>query len=185
MLSGLGQLSEYASGRASAKQLAAFLTRTASSVAVPNLLQQIDRQFSPEVREASGPMGTVGGALPFVRRTGDVKTDVLGAPVERSPMARFGGFESNDPLREVLRDKQVFISTPSRDTKIGNTPMNEATYREFVQTSGERIKQRLTPYVRTLASQSRENVEKIVDRITREERERAKNLLRGRAPGSN
>jgi len=181
MLSGLGQLMEYASGRATAKQLVSFLTRTVSSVVVPNLLQQVDRQFSPAIRDPNGPLGSVGATLPFVRRAGDVKTDVLGETVERNPLARFGGIESNDPLRKLLRDNNIFISTPGRDTKLGNGPMDESTYREYVKISGERIQQRLGQNVEVLRRQPKENVERIVDRITREERERAKNMLRGRA----
>lgn len=184
MLSGLGQLMEYASGKATAKQLVNFLSRTGTSLVVPNALQQIDRQFSPEAREANGPLGTVGASLPFVRRTGDVKTDVLGEPVERSPLARFGSSESNDPVREVLRDKGIFISTPSRSTKLLDGPMDEDTYRQYVRMSGERIKARLLPNVQILRSQTKENAERIVDRITREERERAKNILRGQAAGA-
>lgn len=180
MLSGLGTMMDFASGNASAKQVEGFLARTAITAAVPNLLAQIDRTFNPETREANGPLGAAGAATPFLRNTGNVKTDVLGEPVERGPMRRFGGIEGNDPLREVLRDKKVFISTPSRDTKLGNEPMDEETYRVFVQTSGERINQRLRPFVGTLRRLPAEQAERVVDKVVREERERAKNVLRSR-----
>jgi hypothetical protein len=180
MLSGLGTMMDFASGNASAKQVEGFLARTVMTAAIPNLATQIDRTFNPETREANGPLGAVGAAVPFLRNTGDVKTDVLGEPVERGPMRRFGSIEENDPLREVLRDKKVFISTPSRDTKLGNGPMDEDQYREFVRTSGERINQRLRPFTATLRRMTPEQAERAVDKVVRDERERAKNNIRAR-----
>lgn len=181
MLSGLTTLMDFANGKSSAKQVEGFLARTAAGAAFPNLLNQIDRSFAPEAREMNGPLGLVGSVLPFVRNTGEVKTDILGAPVSRAPVARFGGFETNDPLREVLRDKGVFISTPGRDTKMGKTPMNEEQYREFVKLSGQRIDLRLRSFTATLRRLPAEQVEKLVDRVTNEERERAKNVIRAKA----
>lgn len=180
MLSGLSTMMEFISGRSSAKQVQDFLLRTTAGTVVPNLLQQIDRTFSPEAREANGPLGSVGATIPFVRQTGDEKTDVLGEPIERSPLARFGGVEGNDPLREVLRDKGVFISVPQRSTKLGNAPMEERDYRDFVRISGERIRARLTPMVDSFRRQPKEVVERIVDRITQQEREYVKNVIRVR-----
>jgi hypothetical protein len=180
MLSGLSTMMDFASGRASGKQVQGFLTRTAASLAVPNLLNQIDRTFNPETREPNGPLAGPGAAIPFVRNTGDVKTDALGEPVKRSPFARFGSVEGNDPLREVLRDKGVFISTPSRSTKLGNEVMDEETYRDYVRISGDRIRKRLAPLVPRLRTADKETVEKAVDSITQRERETVKNMLRSR-----
>jgi hypothetical protein len=186
MLSGLGQLFDLLQSRASAAQVGQFLARIPVTVAVPNLLNQIDRTFNPEARLPDGPMGRVGATLPFARNTGSVKTDVLGEPVERAPLDRFVSMETNDPVREVLRDKNVFISVPRRDTKIGNKPMEPQQYEAFVRVSGQAIRQRLTGVVPMLRQMDREQAEKLVDRITDQERQRAKVLVsRGVVTGRN
>lgn len=180
MLSGLATMMNFASGSSSSNQIQGLLARTAASTVVPNALQQIDRIFDSTVYEPSGPLGAAGAALPFVRRTGDAKTDVLGDTVTRNPLARFAGAETNDPLREVLREKNVFISVPSRSTKIGTEPMDEDTYRDFVRISGERIKARLEPMATAFQRMTAEQVEGYVDKITHAEREVSKSIVRSR-----
>lgn len=184
MLSGLGTLVDFVEGRASADKVAAFLATIPINVAVPfaNLLRQIDRSLDPTAREANGVGGRVGAAVPFVRNAGSPRTDVLGQPVNSPALARFGGLESNDPLREVLRDKNVFISTPNKDTKIGNRTMTPEEYRDYVKTSGEAIKRRLTPVVPRLRAMSSEQVKKLVDHVTREERDREKKRIQRMSP---
>jgi N12 class adenine-specific DNA methylase len=180
MLSGLGTLMDFAQDRASADRVTAFLSRIPVDVAIPfsNLLRQIDRAFNPALRENDAPGGQVTAAVPFARNAGSVRTDVFGEPVESPVTNRFGGIETNDPLREVLRDKNVFISTPSRQTKLGNAVMTPEQHREYQRISGEAIRRRLDAMAFRFRNMTSEQVEREVDRITRQERERAKARLR-------
>lgn len=177
MLSGLGQLFDLLESRASATQVRQFLTRTATATVVPNLLGQLDRTFNPEMRYADGSLGEVGAALPFVRNTGTPRSDVFGESVERAPLERFVRLETNDRIREVLRDKNVFISVPRRDTKVGGQVMTEEQYEAYVRISGQGIRTRLSGALPRLRQMDRESLERLVDRITDHERQRAKILV--------
>lgn len=185
MLQGLGELLDVMRGESSAARIEAFLSRVAVTAQpyVPGtaMLSAIDRTLFPEQREADAPGGALTAAAPFVRNIGSQRFDVLGEPVKRSPWDRFSSAETNDPLREVLRDKGVFISMPSRSTKLGKEVMDEETFREYVRISGDRIKNRLMPLVPRMRTAEKERVEKAVDNITRQEREAVKNILRSRA----
>jgi N12 class adenine-specific DNA methylase len=175
MLSGLGTLMDIASGSSSPDKIEGFLANTATSAVIPNLVKQVDRLASPETRNSDGVGGRVGQVIPGLRQTGSVKTEVLGEAVKRSPLDRFGSDETNDPLREVLRNKNVFISTPAKSTKLpGGAVMTPEQYNDYVRISGERIKERLTPMVDRLKVMNPEQVERTVDTITQNERDRAK-----------
>jgi hypothetical protein len=166
---------DIASGSSSPDKIEGFLANTATSAVIPNLVKQVDRLASPETRNSDGVGGRVGQVIPGLRQTGSVKTEVLGEAVKRSPLDRFGSDETNDPLREVLRNKNVFISTPAKSTKLpGGAVMTPEQYNDYVRISGERIKERLTPMVDRLKVMNPEQVERTVDTITQNERDRAK-----------
>jgi hypothetical protein len=184
MLQGLGELLDVMRGQSSAARMEAFLSRLAVTAQpyVPGtaMLSAIDRTMFPVQREADAPGGALTAAAPFVRNLSSERSDVLGEPVWRSPWDRFSSAETNDPLREMLRDKGVFITTPSQQTKLDGEEMDSSTYREYLRISGERIRQRLTPMVPTLKGRPKEYVERTVEGITRQERQVAKNILRSR-----
>ncbi|WP_043588072.1 hypothetical protein [Geminisphaera colitermitum] len=179
MLSGMGQLMDMVQGKASPDAVTRFLASVPSNALVPgvNLMRQVDRTINPKVYETDGPLGATGAQLPFVRATGSVKTDILGEEVERSPLERFVHMEEGDPLREVLKDKKLFITVPSKSTKLGNRQMTDVEYRHYVQISGRGIARRLRPLVPALRRLPAESAEKLVTAVTREERDRAKAML--------
>ena len=181
MLSGLGTLMDIASGNTSPAKIESFIANSATSAVVPNLIKQVDHIASPERRASDGIAGSIGQSIPGLRQTGSVQTDVLGENIKTSPFDRFASLQKHDPLREVLQKKNVFLSTPSRSTKLGDKPMDEETYREYVKISGERIRARLEPLVGLFSQQSPEFVENMVDKIVTQERHIAKEMLRAKS----
>ena len=181
MLSGLGTLMDIASGNTSPAKIEGFIANSATSAVVPNLIKQVDHIASPERRASDGIAGSIGQSIPGLRETGSVQTDVLGENIKTSPFDRFASLQKHDPLREVLQKKNVFLSTPSRSTKLGDKPMDEETYREYLKISGERIRTRLEPLVGLFSGQSPEFVENMVDKIVTQERHIAKEMLRAKS----
>lgn len=164
MLSGLGTIMDVANGQGSAAKIEGFLANSATSAVIPNLVKQVERQVSPQRRESDNPLGVVGASIPGVRTMGTPRTDVLGETIERRPTDRFGVTESNDPLREALRDKKVFIATPSRDRKVDGQPLSEDEYRLFYahygQTMGKLLRPRATAYQRMTAAAVQDDVDR-------------------------
>ncbi len=183
MLSGLGNLMDFAQDRASADRVGRFLTRIPADLVVPfsNLLRQIDQTFNPEARQPDGPLGDVGAALPFVRNTGSERVDVLGAPVRSRPTDAFATFETNDALRDLLRRKNVFVPSPDRDTKLGDRVMTPEEFSAFQRARGERLRRELELREPMMRSMLREQVEKIVHRLAREATDEAKERIRRQA----
>ncbi len=182
MLQGLGTLGQWIQGKTTADQAATFFSRQAVGmqpfVPATNLISAIDRAFDPTVRNNDAPGGAMTASVPFARRAGSPKLDVLGQTSQRSPLDRFASAETNDLVREMLRDKRVFISTPSKTTMIGKVPMTPEQYRAYVGMRGEGIMRRLAPMVGQLQNFEPEKVEDIVERIEREEAMRAKDRVR-------
>ncbi|MDR1280815.1 MAG: hypothetical protein LBK99_08335 [Opitutaceae bacterium] len=179
MLSRMGQLMDMVQGKANPERVTQFLASVPANALVPgvNLMRQVDRTIHPRVYEADGPLGAAGTQLPFVRATGSVKTDVLGEEEERSPLERFVYMEEGDPLREALRARNLFISVPSKSTKLGNRQMTDVEYRHYVRISGQGIARRLRTMLPAIQRLPAENAERLIKQVTNEERERAKALV--------
>jgi hypothetical protein len=188
MLSGLGQFMGYVQGTYESKdgrKLTEFLAKVPFTVVTPNLLNQVDRAFDDDARQSDNFGQKLRAAVPFARRLNPTSTDVLGTNKDTSP--RFTNAESNDPVREVLRDKGLFISTPSKETKLRGVQMTPDQYREYVKISGEAIARRLKPAVAAIRLMPTEKkvmkdgvvstvnpAEQYVDKIVADERTRAK-----------
>lgn len=182
MLQGLGSLGQWIQGKTTPDQAATFFSRQAVGmqpfVPATNLLSAIDRSFDTTTRESDAPGGALTASVPFARRLGTPRLDQLGDTIERSPLDRFASNETHNPLREVLRDKRVFISTPSKTTMLGKVPMTPEQYRSYTALRGQGIYSRLAPMANQLRSFEPERVEDIVQKIEREEAVKAKELVR-------
>lgn len=177
MLSGLADLM---SGLSGGKNLASSVGRNLSGIPanliIPynRLLQQIDQTFDPKQRERDLTTGNI----PFVRRMGEVRTDVQGRPETYIPIEAFGSRESNDPVDKLLIDKDVFIPDVAKNVKLGNREMTEDERTLYRRMSGQRIRARIQASVPYLKNKSPEAVEKDIDKIVREERERVRERIR-------
>lgn len=177
MLSNFADLMSGLSGRGGSQE---SIKRTLGSIpanlAIPynRLLQQIDQTFDPRSFRSNAALE----AVPFARRLGEVQSDVQGRDRTYQPVSRFGGTESKDPVDRVLVEKDLYIPEAGKDTKIGDKVMTEEQLDAFRKLSGQRIRLRLTGMVPLLRAIDQEKGQEAVERITREERDRAKALVR-------
>jgi hypothetical protein len=176
MLSGLADLMGSLGGKGSP---AAGMGRTLGSIpanlVIPynRLLQQIDQTFDNQTYKNDA----VTGSVPFLRRTGTPETDVQGRPNLYDPLRRFGSEEKNDPVDMMLRDKNVFIPEVGKDQKLGNGVMSDEQRDRMRTFSGQRIRVRLRAAIPQLRTMNQENAQKLVNKISEEERNAARRMI--------
>jgi hypothetical protein len=181
MLSGLMELNGMVSNQATPERVIDFMARSASNIAVPNLVTQVERTIDQTIRDSDTALGRLGKNIPGVRETASPRFDLLGETISNPPSKRFTSAETDDPLWRVIANKAAWISTPSRDTKLGDRTMTDDEYREFVRISGEGIARRLRPVVALLERLPADKAQDTVERIVREERGTAKARMRARS----
>jgi hypothetical protein len=174
MLNGLGDLME-AAHKGDMKKIGRTLTSIPANLLIPynRLLQQIDQTFDNQTYDNN----PVTGSVPFVRRTGTPQTDVQGRPNKYDPMSRFGSEETNDPVDMILRAKNVFIPEVGKDQKLGNGVMTDEQRDRMRKFSGQRIRVRLQASIPILRTMNQENAQKLVNRISEEERNAARRMI--------
>lgn len=176
MLSGLADLFGSLSGRGNAAANAGrTLGGIPANLLIPynRLLQQIDQTFDNQTYDND----PVTGSVPFLRRTGTPQTDVQGRPNIYNPMARFGSEEKNDPVDMILRSKNIFIPEVGKDQKLGNGVMTDEQRDRMRQFSGQRIRVRLRASIPILRTMNQENAQKLVNKISEEERNAARRMI--------
>ncbi|MDP1581503.1 MAG: hypothetical protein Q8M02_14620, partial [Candidatus Didemnitutus sp.] len=170
-LRGLADFMDAARGRKKWSEVAAGVV---AGVVVPNFVRQVDRLFDPTLYESEGVVGLLGGQLPGVRQMFPARQTVTGNTIEVRPIERFGRPATHDPLWDVLAKKQAWIPEAGESTKLGNRQMTHAEHRQFVEISGQNIERRLRAAAPQINRMTREQAEKFVEKVTREERTLAK-----------
>lgn len=175
MLSGIADLMNSLSSKNGAQGIGRSLASVPANLAIPynRLFQQIDQVFDSKQYDVN----LVERAVPFARRNGPEKTDVQGRPETYNPFGRFGSPESNDPVDKLIRDKQVFVPDVSSSQKMGDRAMTDEEHTTFRRISGQRIRARLLGMVPTLRGLNKEKAQDEIDRVAREERNRAKSMI--------
>lgn len=148
----------------------------ATSALVPNLVKQVDQTFDPTLRQAKTLGENVQGAIPGLRQQLPERLTPTGTPIESSPLGRFGGVATNDPLWDTLNRKGAVISDV-RSAKIGNRDATPEELRLIVKESGPRIESRLRAALPSIQRMSDEQAADYVKSVAREERARARQML--------
>jgi len=176
MLTGMGQLMDYLQGNADPKSLANFLGKIPANIAIPysSLLSQIDRTFDSKVYDSN----VLQASVPFARREGTVRTDVQGRAINRPPTDRFVGVETNDPVDKMLRSKNVFLPEVGKDIKIGNRVLTDKERDTYRRMSGQRTRLMLQARLPYLNTMNQEQVQKEVNRISSQEREKVLSAIK-------
>lgn len=164
------------------QQFANTLARAGSSFAVPNAIMQIDRAFDPTRYDDKDITSMLRAQIPFVRRMNKPALNVLGDPVEFGVFDRDYGRTAPDELWKVLTAKQAWIPEAPREAIVGDKKRGPDHYRvltpdehyDFVQESGQRIRNRLEPKIGRLDAMEPDQARKLVDQIVSEQR---KNVL--------
>lgn len=152
------------------------LSRTVSSVVIPNLVKQVDRIFDPTVYDGPEIEAKLIREIPVARGTLRPKINVLGEIVEYD-VNRFFGRVKNDVLWETIVAKQAWISTPSKTMMIGDRPIGPEEYYDFVYTSGRAIRTHLEKDLPRMIMMSAEQAQEHVEDVVRAERRAAKRKL--------
>lgn len=160
----------------STKGAGRLFARTASSVAIPNLVKQVDKLFDPTIYQAD----TITQAL--VRETPIARSallkpmlNALGEPIKPS-QNRFFTFETKDPVWKFITEKQAWVPIPSKTTKIGDRPIKPEEYYRLIEESGPMIRDFIESNMERLNGMTGEEAQKEI----RREAERARNVVKSR-----
>jgi hypothetical protein len=173
-LTGLADLLGAATGKG--KGLGRGVTSLPSNVLIPGVRtwSEIDRYLDPKVYDSNPLQQTV----PFARRAGTERTDIQGRPVETVPADRFFGATSDDPLDRLIADRKLFIPGVGTNIKLGDVDMTDEQRDEYKRISGQRIRLRLLPLVPVLQKMPLEKAQDRIAEITKDERAKAKSIVR-------
>lgn len=164
-LMGLNEIAELTDARnPDASKLENFITRIGTTAAVPRLLSTAHQQFVDDTR----------------KRDGQQQYDTMGDEVRRKPFERFVRFDSEDRVRQLLNKRGLVIPGVSRTTLVGGEKISPQDYAEYTRVAGKAVAQRLRDELPVLASLPRDEAQKLVDKLAREERETVLEEIRGR-----
>lgn len=139
-LSGVSDFIETIQGaRASTKAASRILSRTATSVILPNLVKQLDRLFDPTIYQADSVQESLVRETPVARRALRPMLNVLGEKIQYDNN-RFFASEKSDPVWRFIVEKQAWIPVPSKTSKIGNRPITPEEYYDLIEKSGPKIR---------------------------------------------
>lgn len=173
VLQGLREMAEITNAeRPSPERAKEFVKRIGTVTVMPRMLTQLDQMFRDDT----------------VKDDGVPRVDSLGENVTRQPMQRFVSSETDDPVRLVLEDRNLTVPGTGDDVtlipKSGTrkavemTPEQRAEYLAF---AGSRIKSRLKSLLPLLKALPQEKAQDLVDKVSREEKDRAKSFIRLKA----
>ena len=169
------------------KEMANFMART-SSIAIPSLFKQIDSWVSPGVQNSSSFIDMTIKQIPIVRQLAlhDPMLNVFGEKVTRvqGPLNipfsnRFWTMErTGDPVYEFIGTHQILVPGFARNTKLGDKPMTERQFYDYVKLAGPMMKERIRQELPRLISLTREEQQKRIEEITHEAKSEARDILR-------
>jgi hypothetical protein len=167
VLQGLAQLAEftnpYSTGTDKAKR---FLVNIPKSIVMPRFLNQMYAWLGDDT----------------VTDNGATRYDSLGEPVRYNPAGRQITFQDKTPLRAWLNKASITVPVPGREVKIEGHPyqLTEQEFSDLERIAGGRTRLRLEARLGALKSMPRDEAEKQVKNIAREELEHAREAMRGK-----
>lgn len=162
-LSGISDFVSSVQGNASSTKGAGRLfSRTASSVAIPNLVKQIDKLFDPTIYQADTITQSLIRETP-IARSAMLKPmlNVLGESIKPS-QNRFFTFDTNDPVWKLITEKQAWVSVPSKTTKVRDRPITPDEYYQLIKESGPMIRDYIESNLGSLQEMSGEEAQKAI-----------------------
>lgn len=152
-------------------------TRTASGIAIPNLVKQVDRVFNSQIYQADNIWQGIQRDIPVARTELRPLVNMLGEPVNYNTN-RFTSVENNDPVWQLITQKQAWISRPGR--KLGDRDMTPDEYYDYTMRSGQAIRTRLEMEMWRLQSMNKEMAQERIRKIVTDERAKVRAELRRR-----
>lgn len=154
-----------------------WVARQSQSFAIPNLIKQIDKAFDPTIYTTDDIHKQFIRNVPVARTTLEPMINVLGETVEYQQNP-FWSETKDDPVWDFIAKKQAWVSIPSKTTHINGQPMDSEQYSAYMKLSGREIKRRISMELPRLNALPKERAQDRVDDITKEERAKAKDLVR-------
>ncbi len=154
-----------------------------SSIPVPNIVKQIDRWIDPSLQDAQGFGENIIKEFPIARYALNPALNVFGEPIKRTTtiipgLERFvTGERTDDEVLNLLAEKNINVPGFSKSTRIGDVPINEEQYYQYVKTAGPEIKKRIQQELVSLRMMSREAIQDRIERISTEEKKKARLAL--------
>lgn len=165
-LMGLNEIAELTDARnPDASKLENFFARIGTTATVPRLFSTSYQQFVDDTR----------------KRDGMQEYDTMGEEVRRKPFERFMRTDTEDTLRRLLNKRGLVIPGVSRTTLVGGERITPEDYAEYTQKAGRAVAQRLRDELGTIGALPRDEAQKLVDDIAREERHAVLEEIRARA----
>jgi len=192
-LTSAAKLGEIISGKAGdrGEQVTRLLARTGSA-AIPAsaMFRQVDQIFDSTLYDTRDIRSIILDQLPIARRQGRPRLNVFGRPIKTlrgdtfdRMFSRFKSTKVKDPVVEFVVDNGLRIRPPGRGNHLNKVVMDDDQYYEFLRMSGPKIYDRIKADIDSgkFGKLDKEKQQKRIDRIQREERNRAKDVLRKRA----
>lgn len=159
---------------ASTKGIGRLFSRTATSIAIPNLVKQIDKLFDPTIYQADTITQSLIRETPIARGAAlKPMLNILGEPIKPSSN-RFFTFDTKDPVWQMIVDKQAWIPVPSKMTKIRNRPITTDEYYRLIGESGPMIRNYLQDNLGRLREMSGDDAQKAIKKEADRIRDRVK-----------
>jgi len=181
-LSGVADVMDIFGGQGGAgqtKALQRFFGRAAGGV-IPNLVRQIDRVFDPTVMENRTIQEALWREIPFARRSGKPKINMLGEAI-KSPQALIVSQKRSDKVWNLIAEKEAWIPIPSRQTqiRIGKEGrfMEPNEYYDYIQISGKDMRRKLEKSFERLRGMKKDQAQQWVKQQTSISRKRAKRQI--------
>lgn len=159
-----------------------------ATIPIPNILKQVDRWVDPSLQQAQGFAENWVKELPIARHTLKPALNVFGKEISRTqgfvPLPGIDRFvteeRTDDPVLNVISQKNLKVPGISKTTRLGDAAMTKEQFYDYVQLVGPRIYERYQAEVFTLQSMSREDAQERIERISQEEKKKARAELMAR-----
>lgn len=174
-LSGLSDFIDTIQGNTSStKGVGRLFARTISSIAVPNIVKQLDKFFDPTIYRADSITQSLVRETPVARSlTLEPMLNVLGEPI-RPSQNRFVGEATKDPVWKFITENQAWIPVPSKTAKIRNRPITPDEYYRLIKESGPAIKSYIQSNIGQLKGMTQEDAQKAIRKHAEQIRDNVK-----------
>lgn len=157
-----------------------FISQNATAP-VPNFFKQIPGLFDRDVYDTHNIKEQIMANLHITNGLKQ-RINVWGEPIKRDLISGMSpSNESNDQVKKYLIDNDIYLSVPSKTTKIKvngeSRVMTQDEYYEYMKQSGQEIKRQLDAKFEQLQKISPERKEKFVDNIVQEVRDKIKTRI--------
>lgn len=173
-LSGLASLFNQASETGTkhpVKGVPATAIRTATSLAVPNFVKQVDQLFDPTRYSADDVRGMMLGQIPFARRNGQPDLNVFGEPV-LSPLSKtFWSETQGDLLTRTLAGRRLWPSVPAE------SGLTADEHYEVMRLRGPLLRAALAERLGEITSLPRADAQAVVSQVSAEQTRAAMQAL--------